>query len=82
VINTERDAPHTLMLSTASARYTLDAASLLGERVRLNGRPLELSAGGELPTLEGTPATANAVTFTPATITFLAFPEAGNDACR
>jgi hypothetical protein len=82
VINTDRDAPHTLMLSTASARYTLDAASLLDERVRLNGRPLELSAGGELPTLEGVPATANAVTFTPATITFLAFPEAGNDACR
>jgi heparanase 1 len=82
VINTDRDAPHTLMLPTASMRYTLDAANLLDERVRLNGHPLELSAGDELPTIEGIPTTANAVTFAPATITLLAIPEAGNDACR
>ena len=29
VINTDRNAPHALMLPTASVRYTLDAASLL-----------------------------------------------------
>ena len=82
VINTDRDAPHTLMLPTASVRYTLDAANLLDERIRLNGHPLELSTSDELPTLEGAPMTANAVTFAPATITFLAIPEAENDACR
>src|ERR1700720_7405 len=81
-INTDRDAPHTLMLPTASVRYTLDAANLLDERIRLNGHPLELSTSDELPTLEGAPMTANAVTFAPATITFLAIPEAENDACR
>jgi heparanase 1 len=82
VINPDRDAPHTLIVPTASVRYTLDAANLLDERIRLNGRLLELSTSDELPTLEGAPMTANAVTFAPATITFIAIPEAGNDACR
>lgn len=82
VINTDRDAPHALTLPTESVRYTLDAASLLDERVRLNGRTLTLSAGDELPTITGTPTTANALTFAQATITFLAIPAAGNNACR
>jgi hypothetical protein len=82
VINTERDAPHTLRLAAASVRYTLDAANLPDEGVRLNGNPLALSAGDELPAIEGVPSTAAAVTFAPATITFLAIPEAGNHACR
>jgi heparanase 1 len=82
VINTDHAAPHALMLPTASVRYTLDAASLLDEKVRLNGRPLALSAGGELPAIAGVPATANIVTFAQATITFLAIPQAENSACR
>jgi hypothetical protein len=81
VINPDRDAPHALVLPTASVRYTLDAASLLDEHIRLNGHPLELSANGGLPTLEGAPTMADALMFGPATITFLAVPEAGNEAC-
>ncbi len=81
-INTDRDAPHALTLPTASVRYTLDATNLLDERIRLNGQPLALSAGGELPTIAGTPAIAGTVTFGPASITFLAIAEAGNEACR
>jgi heparanase 1 len=82
VINTDRDAPHALMLTMASVRYTLDAANLLDGRVRLNGRPLALSASGELPSIAGAAAAADSVTFAPATITFLAIPKAGNRACR
>jgi hypothetical protein len=82
VINTDRDAPHRLMVAAASLRYTLDAANLLDEGVRLNGNPLALSAGDELPGIEGVPAAADAVSFAPATISFLAMPEAGNNACR
>jgi hypothetical protein len=82
VINTDRDAPHALMLAMASVRYTLDAANLLDGRVRLNGHPLALSVGGELPTIAGTAVAADSVTFAPATIAFLAIPEAGNRACR
>jgi hypothetical protein len=55
---------------------------LLDERVRLNGRTLALSAGDELPTITGIPTTANTLTFAQATITFLAIPAAGNNACR
>jgi heparanase 1 len=82
LINIDRDAPHTLVLPTASVRYTLDATNLLDERVRLNGRPLELSVSDELPELEGAPTTASALVFEPTTITFLTVPEAGNAACR
>ena len=82
VINTERNAPRALRLPTASVRYTLDAANLLDAHVRLNGHPLALSAADELPTIAGVPAASDTLTFAPATITFLAIPEAGNDACR
>src|SRR5258708_17784472 len=80
VINTDRDAPHALMLPAASVRYTLDATSLLDEPVRLNGRGLELSASGELPAIAAVPTPAALAQFAQATITFLAVPYAGNDA--
>ena len=82
VINTDRDAPHALTLPAASLRYTLDAANLLDDRVRLNGRPLALGPGDELPAITGAPTKAGTLTFAQATITFLAIPDAGNNACR
>ena len=82
VINTDRAAPHALKLPMAPLRYTLDAASLLGPRVRLNGNALMLGARDQLPPIAGVPTAANTVTFEPATITFLAIPNASNDACR
>jgi heparanase 1 len=82
VINPDRDAPHALMLPVASARYTLEAASLLDGDVKLNGRTLALSAGDELPAIAGAPTPAATVMFRQATITFLAIPDAGNNACR
>jgi len=82
VINPDRDAPHALVLPTASLRYTLDAESLLEDRVRLNGSPLLLGAGDELSTVAGAATAANTLTFAPATITFLAIPDGGNNACR
>jgi hypothetical protein len=82
VINTDRDAPHALTLAAPSLRYTLDAASLLDDRVRLNGRPLQLGPTDELPTIAGAAATAGTLTLAQATITFLAIPDARNDACR
>jgi heparanase 1 len=82
VINTDRDAPHSLMLPTASLRYTLDAASLLDADVRLNGSKLALAAGDELPPIAGAPTPAQTVTFGQTTITFLAIPSAGNIDCR
>jgi hypothetical protein len=82
VINTDRNAPHSLMLPTASLRYTLDATSLQDADIKLNGRALTLGTGDELPTIAGAPTTASTVTFEQATITFLAIPGAGNHACQ
>ena len=80
VINTDK-APHSLTLSTASVRYTLDAAGLSDSVVRLNGNTLMLNDRNELPTLAGAPMIAKTVTFEPATISFLAIPSAANGAC-
>ena len=82
VINTDIKASHSLKLSTASARYTLDAAKLSDSVARLNGNTLMMGDRSELPTLAGTPLAAETVTFEPATITFLAIPGAANSSCR
>jgi heparanase 1 len=82
VINTDRDATHTLVLPTASVLYTLDAVNALDARVRVNGHMLALGAGDTLPSIPGAPAPAGPVTFAQATITFVVIPEAGNNACR
>jgi hypothetical protein len=82
IINTDRNAPHSLMLPTTSVRYTLDAASLRDTTVRLNGRALRLSAFDELPRIKGARTRAGTQTFAPVTITFLTIPAAANSACR
>jgi heparanase len=82
VINTDRQASHSLMLSTESELYTLDAASLSDAEVRLNGAVLRLGAGDELPAIQGAPVIAGPAIFDPTTITFLAIPTAANSACR
>jgi hypothetical protein len=82
VINSDRSAPHSLMSPAASERYTLDAANLRDVTVRLNGSALGLGALDDLPRITGAPTSAGTLTFTPATITFLAIPTAANSACR
>jgi hypothetical protein len=82
VINSDRSAPHSLMFPTTSERYTLDAANLQDATVRLNGSALGLSALDDLPRITGAPTLAGALSFAPATITFLAVPTAANNACR
>jgi hypothetical protein len=82
VINSDRSASHTLTLPATSERYTLDAANLQDVTVRLNGSVLGLSGLDDLPRITGAPAAAGALSFAPATITFLAVPTAANNACR
>ncbi len=81
VINTDRNAPHSLKIANASERYTLDAASLQDATVRLNGNTLTLGSDDRVPHLAGAPASAGMLTMAPATITFLAVPAAANAAC-
>jgi hypothetical protein len=82
IINTDRNAPHSLTLPTTSERYTLDAASLRDTTVRLNGLALRLSAPDDLPRIQGARTAAGTLTFAPATVTFLTTPAAGNNACQ
>jgi Glycosyl hydrolase family 79, N-terminal domain len=82
VINTDRIASHPLTLAKPSERYTLDAASLRASTVWLNGATLGLDDKGDLPSLAGAPTAAGALSFAPATISFLTIPEAANSACQ
>ena len=82
VINNDRNTARTLTLPTRSERYTLDAIALQDTSVRLNGRTLSVEDASASAPLRGEKAAAGTLTFAPATITFLAAPEAGNSACR
>jgi hypothetical protein len=81
-INADRTASQELDVPTASERYTLTAKELLDNKVELNGIELKPSGDGDLPQLTGKPQAAGHVKFAPASITFLAIPNAGNGACR
>ena len=83
VINTDRDHEQSIgLLPKASIRYTLTSKELTSKQVLLNGTELKLGDGDTLPTLSGVDAKAGNVSFSPASITFLAVPNADNPNCR
>jgi Glycosyl hydrolase family 79, N-terminal domain len=82
VINTSRDTSHALLLPIESDRFTLHASDLESRTVKLNGKPLALDENDALPAILPTSAPAGAVTFEPATLTFLSMPKAESLACR
>jgi hypothetical protein len=71
-----------LNVSTSSERYTLIARRLEDRAIELNGKPLRLTSGGDLPQLNGEPAKAGAVRFAPISITYLSIANAGNTNCQ
>jgi hypothetical protein len=81
-INADREASHDLATAAASERYTLTAKDLVGTSVELNGSELKLGGGDALPKMTGIAASAGVVKLAPASITFLAFPNAANASCR
>jgi heparanase len=82
VINNDRASPRTLAVGTSGLRYTLSATPLQSRAVSLNALELRMGADGELPPLTGVKFPAGTLTLEPATITFLALPDAGNQGCR
>jgi heparanase len=82
VINTDRAASGSLDLPMPASRYTLTADHLTETSVRMNDRELRLGAHDELPPLEGEVVAAGRLDLVPASITFLALPNAANPACR
>jgi heparanase 1 len=80
-INNSRTDRSEIMLPTASVRYTLSAPALQSASVMLNGLPLRLDPNDDLPEINGRATAAGPMHFAPATITFVAIPEAANAAC-
>jgi len=82
IINADQQRSFDLNLPTASERYTLTAKKLEGTTVELNGKPLRLTSGGDLPQFEGEPVNAGRVKFAPTSITYLSIANAGNANCQ
>jgi hypothetical protein len=82
VINSSRESTRTVEAPMASERYTLTAANLEDRHVRLNGAELRLGTDDALPVLKGVDERAGHIAFSPASITFLAFPNAHNANCQ
>jgi hypothetical protein len=76
VISNSKTQKTAIDLPLPAERYTLTSPKLESKEVLLNDRELRLGAGDELPKLEGKRIPAGRVDFAPATITFLAIPDA------
>ena len=81
-LNADRGAVRQLALPTPASRYTLSADNLLAADVQLNGSTLALDAHGQLPAIEGAATPAGVLSLAPASISFIALPQAGNPHCR
>ncbi len=81
-INTDRSASQSLDLADPAERYTSTAPGLEATSIRLNGSDLKLRNEDKLPTLTGISTGSGSLMFPPATITFLAIPNADNAGCR
>lgn len=79
-INTDTSSHHAIFVGTPSERYTL-SGELDSTMIALNGVELKLLPNDELPALLSTTTFAGPVMLAPASITFLAMPHAGNEAC-
>ena len=71
-----------LEVSIPGERYTLTAEELESTAVQLNGHDLEAGGDGALPPLTGMQIRAGRLRLAPASITFVAFPEADNRGCQ
>ena len=83
-INNDASRSTTLDLGNAAGkaqRYTLTSPQLQSGTVLLNGQALALTADDKLPAMAGQMMASNALVMAPASITFVALPEAKNAAC-
>lgn len=80
-INASRTATQSFEIPVESERYTLTAAQLTGNDIELNGHELKLGGDDSLPQLAAVPVQSGTLTFAPASITFIAVPNANNPSC-
>jgi hypothetical protein len=74
--------PRELQVPVAGERYTLTAKELDSRTVELNGGELRAGADGSLPRIDGVAFRAGRLQLPATSITFAAFPDAGNKACQ
>ena len=82
VINADGQQVHEVTLVPEAERYTLTAKQLQDRAVQLNGKTLELNSDSDVPEFVSQPTRAGRISFAPASITFLAIPNASNSSCR
>jgi hypothetical protein len=82
VVNADQGRAYEITVPLGSQRYLLTAKQLQDTTVQLNGNTLGLNSNGDVPQLTGEPTRAARVGFAPASITFLAIPNAKNSSCR
>src|SRR5580700_5849151 len=82
VINADAQRVHEVTLVPEAERYTLTAKQLQDREVQLNGKTLQLNSDGDVPEFVGQPTPSGRISFAPASITFLAIPNASNSSCR
>jgi len=82
VINADGQQVHEVTLVPEAERYTLTAKQLQDRSVQLNGKMLQLNSDSNPPEFVGQPTRAGRISFAPASITFLAIPNANNSSCR
>ena len=82
LINADQQRTYQFNVPTDSERYSLTAEHLEDKTVFLNGKPLALRGDGDMPELIGEPVQAGKLAVAPRSITFLAMPNANNNACR
>ena len=81
VINADQSKSEITLPSDAE-RYTLTANQLQDRSVLLNGMPLQLNRDDDIPEFVGETTRAGRLSFAPASITFLAIPNANDGGCR
>jgi len=81
-VNADAKTARELTIPMDARHYTLTAPQAEDTEVQLNGKTLRAGPDGGLPPLDGAPVRAGRLRLEPASITFLAFPDAGNAACR
>lgn len=82
VLNTDANAAGHLQIASPASRYSLTSNDLFGASTDLNGSRLSLGSDDALPPIEGQPTLPGNLEFAPASITFLAIPQARNPSCQ
>lgn len=75
ILNTNENQPLELNIPVSADRYTLTSDELIGMKVKLNGKELQLNEKDEIPSMKGEKVKPGIMSFAPSSITFLVIPQ-------